>query len=101
MKPNTTAMLTVFAALVAASACMGTQTQTQTPKMSDDNSMTEKDDAMMKDDTMVEEGGMKVFSLTGVNFKFIMDGVDNPSLNVNKGDRVRIDFQSTQGFHDL
>jgi len=41
-----------------------------------------------------------VFSLTGENFKFVMDGVDNPTLTVNQGDVVKIEFQSTSGFHD-
>lgn len=40
------------------------------------------------------------FVLTGENFKFVMDGVDNPDLVVKKGDTVRIEFSSTQGFHD-
>jgi plastocyanin len=40
------------------------------------------------------------FVITGENFKFMMGGVDNPELRVNQGDRVRIEFTSTSGFHD-
>lgn len=45
-------------------------------------------------------GETKVFSLTGENFKFVMDGVDNPDLKVSVGDTVRIEFESIDGFHD-
>jgi len=40
------------------------------------------------------------FTLTGENFKFVMDGKDNPTLRVKQGERVRIAFTSTQGLHD-
>jgi len=43
---------------------------------------------------------VKTFSLTGENFKFTLDGVDNPDIVVNKGDTVRIEFKSVGGFHD-
>jgi len=43
----------------------------------------------------------QVFNLGGENFKFTMDGVDNPTLRVNRGDRVRIEFTSVSGFHDF
>ena len=46
------------------------------------------------------ENGMKTFVLTGENFKFTMNGVDNPKVEVNQGDKVRIEFTSTKGFHD-
>lgn len=42
----------------------------------------------------------KVFTLTGKNFKFVMNGKDNPDLQVKVGDKVRIEFTSTEGFHD-
>lgn len=44
--------------------------------------------------------GVKTFVLTGENFKFMMDGSDNPDIKVNQGDKVRIEFSSAQGFHD-
>jgi plastocyanin len=40
------------------------------------------------------------FVITGENFKFFMDGTENPTLNVKQGDRVRIEFTTTSGFHD-
>ena len=40
------------------------------------------------------------FVLTGENFKFVMNGVDNPDLVVQQGDRVKIEFASVGGFHD-
>ena len=42
----------------------------------------------------------KVIVITGENFKFIIDGVDNPEIIVNEGDKIRIEFSSTSGFHD-
>jgi|SRR3989344_6648649 len=44
--------------------------------------------------------GMKTFVLTGENFKFVMDGKDNPDIRVKQGDKVRIEFTSIKGFHD-
>lgn len=44
---------------------------------------------------------IKTFILTGENFKFVMDGQDNPEIKVKQGDKVRIEFSSTQGFHDF
>jgi len=43
---------------------------------------------------------VKTFIVTGENFKFFIDGVENPEIKVQKGDRVRIEFESTTGFHD-
>lgn len=40
------------------------------------------------------------FTLTGENFKFLMDGKEAPELKVKVGDTVRIEFTSTSGFHD-
>ena len=47
-----------------------------------------------------DSGEMKTFVLTGENFKFMMNGVDNPEIRVSQGDRVRIEFTSVGGFHD-
>ena len=47
-----------------------------------------------------EASDIKTFVFTGENFKFVMNEVDNPDIVVNNGDKVRIEFTSTQGFHD-
>ena len=44
---------------------------------------------------------IQTFTLSGENFKFLMDGKENPDLIVNEGDKVRIEFTSSQGFHDF
>ncbi|MBI2572343.1 cupredoxin domain-containing protein [Candidatus Woesearchaeota archaeon] len=44
--------------------------------------------------------GATTFLITGENFKFVMDGKDAPELRVKEGDTVRIEFSSTDGFHD-
>ncbi len=43
---------------------------------------------------------VKTFKLTGENFKFFMNGVENSQIKVKEGDKVRIEFTSTKGFHD-
>lgn len=48
----------------------------------------------------IGETEIKIFVLTGENFKFVLDGEDNPEIRVNEGDKVRIEFISTSGFHD-
>jgi plastocyanin len=58
--------------------------------------------AMTADDTMMASGegameaGVKEFTVNGSNFKF------EPSvMTVNKGDKVKITFKNTGGFHDF
>ena len=43
---------------------------------------------------------VKTFVVTGENFKFYVDGVENPDIVVKRGDTVRIEFTSVGGFHD-
>jgi plastocyanin len=57
-----------------------------------------KEVSAIENDSGKEE--MKMFVMTGENFKFVMDGNDNPEIKVKEGDRVRIEFTSTSGFHD-
>jgi nitrite reductase (NO-forming) len=42
----------------------------------------------------------KIFKLTGEMFKFRLNGAEAPELRVKQGDTVRIEFTSTDGFHD-
>lgn len=48
----------------------------------------------------VKDSDVKVFTVTGINFAFVQDDVENPDIVVNVGDTVRIEFESTDGFHD-
>lgn len=77
---------------------------------------TAKDDTMMGDDSKTEDGTMmdgntdddsksdnsammpatKVFNVSGSNFAF-----DVKEIKVKKGDKVKINFTSASGFHDL
>ena len=43
---------------------------------------------------------VKVFTVTGDHLRFWINGEENPDIVVSKGDTVRINFQSTEGFHD-
>ena len=45
-------------------------------------------------------GNLVTFVVTGENFFFEMNGDRNPDLRVKEGDTVRIEFTSTDGFHD-
>jgi heme/copper-type cytochrome/quinol oxidase subunit 2 len=53
----------------------------------------------------VESGGeaapVKTFVLTGVNYRFLLDGVEAPDLRVKVGERVMVEFTSTEGYHDF
>lgn len=42
-----------------------------------------------------QNNAVKIFNITGVNFSF-----SQPEIRVKKGDKVRIEFTSTDGFHD-
>jgi len=42
----------------------------------------------------------KTFVLTGENFKYFMDDIENPEIKVSEGDLVRVEFSSVGGFHD-
>ena len=43
---------------------------------------------------------IKTFVMTGAHLRFFMDGIESPELRVKQGDKVRIEFTSTEGFHD-
>ncbi len=67
--------------------------------MADD--MREMEDDSSGSQEPVDMGEPDVtFVLTGENFKFVKDGADNPELRVKYGEVVRVEFISTQGFHD-
>ncbi len=42
----------------------------------------------------------KTFVITGANLRFFINGAENPVIKVKEGDKVRIEFTSTEGFHD-
>jgi len=58
-----------------------------------------KVDEMVVDEQMASQADV-TYVVTGENFAFVMDGEDAPELRVKVGDIVRIEFSSTQGFHD-
>ena len=53
-----------------------------------------------KDEIVVNPKSTKTFVFTGRNFMFEMAGGVNPTIRVKKGDTVKIEFTSTDGFHD-
>ena len=44
---------------------------------------------------------LKVIKVTGENYKFMMDGKENPEIKVKIGEKIKIEFTSTEGFHDF
>src|SRR3989344_6052704 len=46
------------------------------------------------------EEDVKVFVIDSSHLRFYMNGVENPTIKVKEGDKVRIEFTSSEGFHD-
>lgn len=113
---RTLLLIALLAMVVACAAPQGTPLQeTNTPDIqATDEENVEQAETDVEDmrvpetdvenvqptETLEPTGEVKTFVMTGENFKFVMDGEDNPTITVNKGDTVRIEFTSTQGFHD-
>jgi len=68
-------------------------------EMMEDEDAKKDDSAMMEDKSedgaMMEEGEVKEFTVEGKNFEFSLS-----SIEVNKGDKVKITFKNTGGTHD-
>lgn len=97
----------LIAALFVISACSTNNEQEPINNAPNtDNTQQEQDNMedTMNDQPETDEtsntGEEKTFTLTGVNYDFIMNGEENPALTVNQGDTVTIIFESTDGFHD-
>ena len=43
---------------------------------------------------------MKTFVVDSANLRFYIDGIENPDIKIKQGDKVRIEFTSSEGFHD-
>jgi len=43
----------------------------------------------------------KIITITGENYKFMVDGEENPEIKVKVGQNIKIEFTSTEGFHDF
>lgn len=56
--------------------------------------------AAMNGNVVANGPTVKTFVVTGDHLRFFVDGLENPDMKVNLGDRVRIEFVSTEGFHD-
>jgi len=65
-------------------------------EVTEEDVMLEEDDATKtEEDSITEQGEARVFDLTGRNFAFSVT-----EIKVKKGDKVRINFESADGFHD-
>ena len=52
-------------------------------------------------ETAEEEEEERVIIITGENYKFMVDGEENPEIKVKVGEKIKIEFTSTEGFHDF
>lgn len=82
---------TVLSALLALSACQSTHTTQENVPEQSSQEMAESD---------VSNSEYVTFKLTGKDYTFVMNGVESPEIRVKQGDRVRIEFRSTAGYHD-
>ena len=44
---------------------------------------------------------VRTFVVDSSHLRFYIDGIENPDIKVKEGDKVRIEFSSSEGFHDL
>ena len=62
--------------------------------------MIVEEDSEVAEEPAEEVKEVKIFVLTGKNYRIMLDGVESPDMRVKLGDTVRIEFSSVQGFHD-
>ena len=60
----------------------------------------EKNSANENSEVTGKAESVKTFVITGDHLRFFIDGVENPEIKVKQGDKVRIEYSSTEGFHD-
>lgn len=92
----TTVLLIILTiGMFSLSACQQTAPKTDTTSTSETQQIQDT-----TSDVQPTETKKVTFNITGENYKFIMDGQENPDIKVKAGTMVRVDFQSTEGFHD-
>ena len=93
--------------LLILAGCSTTNVQDSQPQGEEViNTMPEKDNTPQMGAIEKEEiedsqkDNVKEVTLTGENFKFVINGKDNSDINVKQGEKVKITFKVTDGFHD-
>ena len=94
--------------MIAIAGCAGEQVpqapaDSQAPTGQDDGTAQPDDGTTQEqpEDSTAEEQPDVTINVEGVNYDFIIDGEENPTITVNEGDLVRIEFTSKEGFHDF
>jgi plastocyanin len=77
------------------SAMMEGEHDGETMEDGDGETMDKTGDGAMEDESNMEAGTVKEFTVTAENFAFSQN-----EIRVKKGDTVKINFTSTDGFHD-
>ena len=80
-------IISLFALMIFVAGC---STQTQSEQTNNVESMP-----------VEPSSEMKTFVLTGGDYWFEMNGQKAPEIRVKIGDKIRVEFTSTQGFHDF
>jgi len=93
-------LIIVISALYITKSDLQSITKNNIPENPQDNSQNQNAQASEK--TIVDENtnNVKKFVITGSHLRFFIDEVENPDIKVKQGDKVRIEFTSTEGFHD-
>lgn len=89
-------LLLVLVLLVGCSQTVEMPDTTQVPEEEPDEGEAQN----ILEDEERAEGPDVTFVMEGGNYYFEMDGQRGPELKVEQGDLVRIEFSSTEGYHD-
>jgi len=101
---DTMKYIMILLLIVVLAGCTMTSTQ-KINEMQQDSTpsnpvISTQTDNEVQQDPGTSNPAVKTFSLEGKNFRFSMNGQETPDITVKQGDRVRIEFTSTDGFHD-
>lgn len=85
---------------------LGTKVEIEKPVFNDSNVKEPIFNETKDDESVVEEfeekdSKNKVFKISAYDYGYIMDGVNNPNITVNKGDNVTIILTSIDGSHNI
>lgn len=77
-----------------------TKTQVTIVEKDTPTEMDEEVNEEASEEAIEKEDGVTTFSLSGKNYRFVLNGSETPDLRVKMGDKVQIKFISTEGYHD-
>ena len=99
MKKNIFVILTIIILSVLIIGC--NETVEELPVKPEGTPEPAAEDPIEEPLTETAPAELKVIKVTGENYKFMMDGKENPEIKVKIGEKIKIEFTSTEGFHDF